>query len=177
MAGMEGTAHDFKNLQQTDETCNVCHIPHMEAPRSLTGPLWDPTTTTKTFTPYQNIGKLDAATEQSSNVSILCLSCHEGTIATDSYSGAVGTSTMGVTVIFGSEDHPIMFIYEGVVASNGGLASSTNAYNAGVLKGALATTATVECTSCHDVHNAGNFHPLLRINNVGSGLCLTCHIK
>ena len=38
---------------------------------------------------------------------------------------------------------------------------------------------TVECGSCHDVHNtlsAGNTQ-LLNVDNTGSGLCLACHNK
>ena len=178
MAGMAGTAHDLTNLQYTTDFCNVCHTPYTDAARSSTGaPLWSRTTTTTTFTPYQSTGTLNAALGQLGSVSRLCLSCHDGTISIDSFRGAVGTSTIGATGFFGSQDHPISFVYESVVASDGGLNSSASAYGAGVLMGTLATTATVECTSCHDVHNAGNFSPLLRINNVDSGLCLICHLK
>ena len=178
MAGMEGTAHDFISLPHTTDFCHVCHTPYTDPARSLTGaPLWNRAATTETFTLYQSTGTLNAAPGQLGSLSRLCLSCHDGTVATDSFSGAVGTSTIGATEFFGSQDHPISFVYESVVASDGGLAPSAYAYGAGVLMGVLATTATVECTSCHDVHNAGNFPPLLRINSVGSGLCLTCHLK
>ncbi|MCB1955489.1 MAG: hypothetical protein KDG55_07420 [Rhodocyclaceae bacterium] len=42
----------------------------------------------------------------------------------------------------------------------------------------------VECASCHDPHGVAsggagtNFNPtFLRVSNVGSGLCMTCHVK
>ena len=35
----------------------------------------------------------------------------------------------------------------------------------------------LECSSCHDVHNADSNPHLLRIDNTGSALCLTCHDK
>jgi len=37
---------------------------------------------------------------------------------------------------------------------------------------------SVSCVTCHDVHNgSGNPEGLLRVNNEGSALCLTCHDK
>jgi predicted CXXCH cytochrome family protein len=37
----------------------------------------------------------------------------------------------------------------------------------------------VQCASCHDVHNQESVPGthLLRVDQTGSGLCLTCHIK
>lgn len=47
-----------------------------------------------------------------------------------------------------------------------------------------AASPTVECASCHDPHgvpdptNGNKFKPtFLRVNNVGSAVCLTCHTK
>jgi len=36
---------------------------------------------------------------------------------------------------------------------------------------------SVECSSCHDVHNGTGFGALLKVDNAGSQLCLTCHTK
>ena len=36
---------------------------------------------------------------------------------------------------------------------------------------------SLECASCHDVHAANTFSYLLKIDNAGSDLCLTCHDK
>ena len=44
------------------------------------------------------------------------------------------------------------------------------------LYGTSLGTATVECASCHDPHNAQN-KTFLRISNSGSAVCLTCHAK
>lgn len=42
--------------------------------------------------------------------------------------------------------------------------------------GGLAEEPFVECASCHDPHGTGNA-TFLRISNVGSGVCLACHVK
>ena len=48
-----------------------------------------------------------------------------------------------------------------------------------MLAGTGDNTATVECSSCHDVHNQGpaGVADLLIKSNASSDLCLTCHIK
>jgi len=35
----------------------------------------------------------------------------------------------------------------------------------------------MECASCHDVHNRFGVSGLLKMSNVNSELCLTCHNK
>jgi len=35
---------------------------------------------------------------------------------------------------------------------------------------------TMECASCHDVHDNG-IAPFLRLSNDASAMCLTCHNK
>lgn len=41
---------------------------------------------------------------------------------------------------------------------------------------AAGSRPSVECATCHDVHNAGN-GSFLRVSNARSALCLACHIK
>ena len=181
LAGISSTAHDLSSANYTTEICNVCHTPHAVAARASTdAPLWDRSATVATFTPYAGTGTLNATVGQPASVSRLCLSCHDGTVALDSFGGAAGTTVIGGVGLIGTDltqDHPISFVYETVVVSDGALDTSGNAYAAGVLLGTAAATATVECASCHDVHNTLNLSPFLRIDNAGSGLCLTCHLK
>jgi predicted CXXCH cytochrome family protein len=40
----------------------------------------------------------------------------------------------------------------------------------------LFTASTMQCATCHNVHDNTNV-PFLRINNAASALCTTCHIK
>ena len=42
--------------------------------------------------------------------------------------------------------------------------------------GTNGTGPSVECASCHDPHSSAN-PTFLRVSNVGSGVCLSCHVK
>jgi predicted CXXCH cytochrome family protein len=182
-----GTAHDFSaSAWSGGQICVACHTPH-NAMAITNAPLWNHLVTTQTFTPYSSTGTLNATVGQPSGVSKLCLSCHDGTTKIDAIGGAAGTTAMGaVAGNFGtdlSNDHPISFVYNSaLVTADGGLKAVTSTSGLGgtiegdMLFGATSGSKTVECSSCHDVHNAG-FANLLRKSNAGSALCLTCHSK
>lgn len=119
----------------------------------------------------------------------------------DVVAGAMQT-TAGVVMLGTdlSNDHPIGMAYCGGgqtnTAGNAGCADTDfNAQTAAAVNGgsfyvgasaiqrenmrtygATTASATVECGSCHDPHNAVN-KTFLRTSNAGSGVCLTCHIK
>ncbi len=190
MAVITGSAHDFKakTWNPSGEICNVCHAPHNTASSSL---LWNHATTASSYTMYSS-SSLTATglAVGAGSVSKLCLSCHDGTVAIDSFGGATGTVTIGTGVganakanlLNGTssltDDHPIGFAYTAALAtSDGGLVTPTSVslVSAGVpLYGG---TGQLECASCHDVHNAPNVAKLLRVANTGSALCLKCHSK
>ncbi len=169
------SAHDFSGdtWNSESEQCNVCHTPH----NALAGvsPLWNHTVTVASFTPYSS-SSLDATVAAPDGASKLCLSCHDGTVAIDSYGGATGSINVSGNDLIGndlSNDHPISFTYDATLATNdGGLVDPANA---GVA--ALLTGGKMECSSCHDVHNGTGLTNLLTIDNAGSALCLTCHSK
>ena len=59
---------------------------------------------------------------------------------------------------------------------------ATNCVNGGAAGLAMklftnAGALTVECATCHDVHNDQNLTFLLRTTNTNSALCLGCHVK
>jgi hypothetical protein len=97
---------------------------------------------------------------QPSGVSKLCLSCHDGTVAEDSFGGQVGTTFMSGSALVGtdlSNDHPISFTYDDTLAGNdGGLypPSTTNSGLGGTIAADMLFGGSMECGSCHDVHNA-----------------------
>lgn len=181
-----GSAHDFSadNWNNTGEICVVCHTPHNGAIVQNT-PLWNHALSTATFTLYAGAGTLDGTIGQPSGVSLLCLSCHDGTVALDSFGGNNGSQPMTGDALVGtdlSNDHPISITYEAgldaglrPVTTASGIPGSTGTIADDMLFGA---SDTVECASCHDVHNsiAGTASLLVKSNNA-SGLCLTCHAK
>lgn len=194
-AQLAGTAHDFSgaawNSANGDgaEICNACHTPH-NGFATTAAPLWSRTETIGTFTAYATAtfnaddlttasdGVAAAYTTIPTGVSLLCLTCHDGVQKLD-YTGTVAT-TMTIQNSLavrngGSDEHPISIDYSTqLIAADGGLQPIVTATPR------LSSTGTVECSSCHDVHNANNINGgvgLMAASNTGSALCIACHAK
>jgi predicted CXXCH cytochrome family protein len=185
---MDGSAHDFAALGWSGgEMCAVCHTTH-NGTIVQGGPLWDHTVTTAgagTFTLYSGVAM--AATpgdpEVVGGISLLCLSCHDGTVALDSFGATPGNTTFiagsaDVTTDL-SDDHPIAIDYN--AGLQGDMADPSSA-SSGVTGGSTIAAdmlfgGKVECASCHDVHRAELRASLLIADNAGSAMCQTCHAK
>jgi len=174
-----GSDHDFSNDGWSGgQICLVCHTPHNAATGVSDAPLWNHMLTSSVFNLYTNT-TLNATPNQPTGVSLLCLSCHDGTVALDSFGGNTGNTFIGGGENFGtdlSNDHPIAISY----AADTTLAPDTNP--SGVTGGTtiaadLLFSGNVECASCHDVHNSSGEAKLLVKSNDASALCQTCHIK
>jgi predicted CXXCH cytochrome family protein len=177
-AGIVGTKHDITTLSgvTATEVCVFCHTPHGAS--SQLAPLWNhATTATASYTLYSS-STLNASMGQPTGTSRACLSCHDGTVAADSYGGATGTHNVGSGANLGtdlSNDHPVSFTYDGALATtDGGLVSPASASQ--VVSGIPLFAGKLECASCHTVHDNSNV-PFLRADNTGSALCLKCHNK
>ena len=207
-AAIENSAHDFQNtVWGTDasvnitsgEICVVCHAPHNNL-NDAANLLWNRNTgTVGDYIAYTNPDTLDGASNGPGNVSLLCLGCHDGTIAVDSYGGAAnntanridGTNFGGLAAFDTdlSNDHPIGITYSfgtgagedpELVDPDGADITLADTTTTGTINEVLLFSGVVECASCHDVHNtvsAGATEKLLLIDNAGSDLCLTCHNK
>jgi len=181
-----GTAHDFSGEAWSGgEICIACHTPH-DGDMSIPGaPLWNHEVSTATFTLYTGGGTMDATMGQPSAQSMLCLSCHDGTVALDSYGGVAGGTYLigtddGYVGTDLSDDHPISFTYDDALATTDGALfypSTDLSGLGGTIDADLLFGGQVQCASCHDVHGSTGFASLLRIENAGSALCLTCHNK
>ena len=190
-----GSPHDFSALGWNGggEICEPCHIPH-NADTTVSGaPLWNHTLSTAgIYTLYSNAATMDSTPAQPGGVSRLCLSCHDGTVALDSFGGVVGATTIGGVRLVGtdlSNDHPIAITYNAALATadgglfdptatGSGIIGSTGDIDDDMLFGAA--NDQLECASCHDVHDdldGGTAGNLLRKSNAVSALCLTCHDK
>ncbi|NOX97082.1 MAG: cytochrome c3 family protein [Nitrospirae bacterium] len=182
-AGITGSAHDFSGESWTGEICNVCHTPHNAGSELV--PLWNhATTATDPFTLYTS-STLDATPGQPEGVSKACLSCHDGTVAIDSFGGATGSTTLASNDDHNlgtdlSNDHPISFTYDAALATtDGGLYNPTTETSGlgSTIEADMLVSGKVECSSCHDVHNSSGLDDLLVKSNATSALCLTCHDK
>lgn len=175
-AVITGSAHDFAadswNTSNAGQICEVCHTPHGST-TGLSAPLWARGTYVKAdYTLYTNPGTFDATTSQPTGASLLCLSCHDGTTDLDAAGTTIGTVNSAANVGENlSQSHPISFAY----ATSDAADDEIVAENATIT--ALLDGGNVECSSCHDVHNAAGNAGLLQIDNSGSALCLTCHAK
>ncbi len=176
-AGIAGTKHDLSAKGWgSDQICIFCHTPHNAVTPQLV-PLWNHASTAATFTLYSS-SSLQAVPGQPSNNSKACLSCHDGTIALDSYGTRTGTNFITGSGKLGTDlkdDHPISFAYNAALATaDGGLVAPASASQ--VVAGIPLYDSKLECASCHNVHDNAN-GDYLRVNNTGSALCLKCHSK
>lgn len=187
-AGIIGSPHDFSgeawntSLSDQHTVCSVCHTPHHAD--ATAGPLWNHASTASGgfimyangVSPAANIRYTPEASPAAS--SLACLSCHDGTVAVNSYGGVTGTSFLTNSAVIApgkdlSHSHPISLDYDTTLAgpgpsqdkwlfnpdtttvtppvSGGGAFVSGNdmTINGFLLGG----NHRLECNSCHDVHN------------------------
>jgi len=186
-AGVIGTVHDVAG-----NGCLSCHAPHNGSEDNTgvntlatqeTGKLllWARDFTTQTFGTYSSPTLGNATAEVGATIpaptdarlySFLCLSCHDG-VTTPTLIAATDVHAIGnPTNSFGLQnDHPVNMNYDPLLDT--GLDSAANVTTAGLKL--FGVSNTVQCASCHNVHNNTNT-PFLRVSNAGSALCLTCHL-
>ncbi len=162
------------------EICVFCHTPHTSAAKS---PLWNRRDPGLTYTLYNNTvsSTLQANPGQPDGSSILCLSCHDGTIAL----GNVLSRSREISFARGmnllttdknslgkdlSNDHPVSFQYNSSLAAMDPELKDP----AAILKPVKLEDGKVQCTSCHDPHK-NLFGDFLLVTTENSLLCLTCH--
>jgi len=196
IAGIQGSVHDFSGFSFAGgQICLPCHTPHNA--ESDAAPLWNHELSVATYNLYSS-PSMQATVNQPTGASKLCLSCHDGTVAVDSFGGDSGTifidafsADANLTTDL-SNDHPISFVYDTALATAdpGLFDPSTTIVTIG--SGAFSKTGTItdvmlennvlQCQGCHSVHNdfvAGTAisDALLKISIGGSNLCLACHNK
>ncbi len=126
-------------------------------------------------------------------VSLLCLSCHDGSIAVNSYGNSAQLSMSGSGPVISpvyqigkdsylGNHHPIGFSYDDVQLGDPEIRNPDTALLTGStsIRDHLfgAGSSMMECATCHSVHNKGNTgERLLWRSDQNSELCLTCHDK
>ncbi|WP_242132124.1 cytochrome c3 family protein [Aestuariivivens marinum] len=163
------------NIKSLDDSrvCIFCHTAHSANPKA---PLWNRNKSGRIYTLY-NSSTLDAKPGQPDGSSMLCLSCHDGTVALgntyknpNSMSFSHSMTKRGNLGTDLSDDHPISFIYDAsLVATDGQLKDPVT-----LGRNVLDHNSKLQCTACHDPHKDvdGNF---LKHSNEFSELCFTCH--
>lgn len=187
-----------------NQTCVFCHAPHNAITNKLLwNRNYVAGSTMKIYTSYNTLAMrtaLGATNNQlgDDSSSLLCLSCHSLTTVsqvvtntanskggTDSGgTGAWATTTGGMNNL--TNDHPVGIAYDlAIPQSNNGLkavntvtSTTVTATDGGIrlFKSAAGGNNTMECASCHSVHDNTNGKFLAKSNS-NSNLCITCHIK
>lgn len=177
-----GSSHDMTDIlggaASTDEVCKYCHAPHNRAEYAL----WNRAAPAGPYTMYNAAYSptMDMTVGAApGDASMACLSCHDGTIAYDAYTG---NPTPDATVMLPANaayvgtdltnDHPVGVTYDNT------LDTSFNAPGSLALAKLYGTGGDqVECASCHNPHDQDTHGSFLIASNAASALCTDCHIK
>ncbi len=181
------SSHNLSNILGIDgQPCGYCHLPYQ--PGSKGSPKWNHTPSQVSFYNVYGSRTMDAIPQDlgnipttEMNISQICLSCHDGTIAIQSrHNYLEGTTFVTGDALIGvdlTNDHPVKLVYDANLATiDKGLVlpASLNSVDEG--KQIPLFAGTLQCSSCHDVHDNTN-PPFLVKDNAGSALCLSCHKK
>ncbi|MCM2277341.1 MAG: cytochrome C [Oligoflexia bacterium] len=178
VAGIAGSPHDFSAQSWSGgQVCIVCHSPHVPVSPALR-PLWNHALSNQVYTPYSS-DTMSAIVGQPDGSSKLCLGCHDGTIATDAFSGRPGSQWSGGSLGTDLRDHhPISFVYDSsLAASDPRLRDPDTSLTelGGTVARDLLSAGKVQCSSCHEVHNRFGNSELFRIPDDNGRLCQSCH--
>jgi len=163
--------------QTEDRICIYCHIPHSATPDA---PLWNRRSSGGYI--YYQSSTLDASPSLSNSSSILCLSCHDGTIALGDLANTrpgiqgsndnlnnlrlTGRSNIGTDL---ANDHPVSIVYDSGLSSRDPDLVHPASVDLELPNGEL------HCSSCHDAHD-NSIPPFLHKTTLNGQLCITCHL-
>ncbi len=181
MQSIVGSKHDMSAYTNSaGQVCVACHTPHNAQANQL-APLWNHTSSSTPFTLYSS-ATLKSTPGQPTGASKACLSCHDGTVALDSFGNKTpgsagkisGANNLGTDL---SDDHPVSLTYDAsLVTLNPTLVSPVSGAFVDSAKTVPLFNGKLECASCHDAHD-NTYTFFLRKSNAGSALCLSCHNK
>lgn len=205
--GIRTSPHNFATRvwNSTTEICRVCHVPHDHAratQRYLNGLLWNHAVSSATYVMYDvawssTLGGAQSA--QPDGTSKLCLACHDGTVAVDTFDKYAG-GTVDINDVnpnfripgFASPNgldlrgtHPISIAFPTGETGTQFTNPSVALWSKGATVASTLDMGKIQCSTCHDVHDqdAVAYTHLLRTaqtvaeGGVASGMCLTCHVK
>jgi cytochrome c553 len=179
------------DIKATSETriCVFCHTPH--SANTAGAPLWGRSVTGETFITYDS-ETLDAEPGQPDGASLLCLSCHDGSLAVGTLygggtiamegtgpGGGIPTTSPGYVGTNLQGSHPVSFVFDANLAAvDGHLNWPINDPDV-----KLDAQKKVQCTACHDPHADKNNDPTFpdplwiktSPTNNRDDVCVVCH--
>ena len=200
-ASVIGSRHDL-NRFAAPRACESCHTP--QHPNAIPlPPHWVRAETIPVF-PLYGSPPTETAVSPLGVASRVCLSCHDGVNASSSvevFSVRAGDDlvfpdptpnsqckrcgrgdgfTGGRTPVFGqdfSNNHPTSMRYPVQAEELIVPPDTLNGWVGPAQYGVRLYGGSMECGSCHNVHDPGTDGHFLRTSMAGGGLCLTCHNK
>lgn len=163
-----GSKHDFTDGGRAPrDLCTPCHTPHLTSGRAPLRRADDPRHEAPTRPRSIEVAGLNDA-------SLMCLSCHDGVVATDIDAGAhaVLWPDRAHNELPGRSrltSHPVGTRYP---ANDPAYRSAAEVTADGRIQ---LPGGRLQCTSCHDPHNTQRVPGLLVMSNERSRLCLSCH--
>lgn len=214
--GIVGSPHDFTDqfrnsgataMDETwnarNEICRVCHVPHdHNRTRYLNGLLWNHTVSSATYQMYNQAwsSSIDGVqSAQPDGTAKLCLACHDGTVAIDTFDGYTTANVFMTNYSAGFQvpsaaapndlrgSHPYSISFPAGQTGDGRNFTdpATATWASGATIASTLDNGKIQCSTCHDVHDqesvAGTH--LLRAGQTvaaggqASGLCFRCHVK
>ena len=198
------TVHNLSHTAKVDpmsgfiadygEACVYCHTSHGGDESDL---LWNRSVPTGPYRMYES-DTMDMITDpQPTELSLFCLSCHDGTqgldeiinvpttspmissigepietCATDCHTGGSPDGGLNWENVWFEDDlrkqHPISILYDPSRDPNFNSVAAVEAAGVRLYDG------KIQCASCHSPHSQ-QFPPFLRINNAGGSMCFACH--
>lgn len=182
------------------EICVFCHTPHFGATSTEdSGPLWNRTLSTASYTLYAS-PTLDSAPTQPTSVSKACLSCHDGTVGinqlrnrpgtglqtannpsgtSDTKIGGTGVTQSNDASLIGidlSNDHPVSMVYANAKSPGLGTTTIGDDTNTSGFRPTLVTTSgrtVVDGTAVAGTAAATGIQ--LPLYTGGTVQCASCH--
>lgn len=198
-SAIANSAHDLRSTFNSASftLCSFCHVAHKtgDAPVGPGPLLWNHTTSSvASYGVYQSDSfnglQTDIADVAGQNVvSNLCLSCHDGTVAINSFYEAVlganfqpipqGTTFMpqDTRIRDLSKTHPINFTYNATLAQKAGMLVPNSTASVDAANEIPLFSGKMQCATCHDPHN-GNSGIFLRSfpTQASGSFCTYCHL-
>ncbi|MBI5864896.1 MAG: hypothetical protein HZB38_10385 [Planctomycetes bacterium] len=166
--GIISSKHDFSARgEDARGLCLPCHTPHITAGHA---PLLvrQPAAT-------QPVRSYGTTTMELNDASLVCMSCHDGTVAPDVFAGAhaaTWSDASNGSVTAGRPrltSHPVGIAYP---TDQQKYRAESEVTQSGKIK---LPDGRIQCVTCHDPHNTDRNAKLLRVSNERSRLCLSCH--
>ena len=202
LGGVAETKHNFSSATYspnaffwgTQQVCIFCHTVYNADPSA--GALLNHEMDTGTAYDMYTSNTMDMTQSLSPHEgSLICLSCHDGTIAVNSLNNLPGPEGAGLYGVPGGagldagglltssshafvgtdlrDDHPVGILYDSTRDLDFHAKTGDGAQYPDKL---LDDGLYVECTSCHNPHD-NTYSNFLTESNNNSTLCMRCHIK